>query len=82
MSGDKQAKEPAKNPAKDRGEPIGLMEPMLISEGSSRRGALRGQTALGCVRRFPRPRLSASFSLASGRVQIAFLGAVGEGRQV
>jgi hypothetical protein len=31
---------------------------------------------------FSRPGLTASFCLASGRVQIAFLGAIGEDRQV
>src|SRR6266567_3601074 len=33
-------KEPAKIPAKDRGESIGLMEPMVIGDGSRQRAAL------------------------------------------
>jgi Fic family protein len=40
MTRDKPVKEPAKKPAKDQGESIGLMEPLLVSEGSPRRGAL------------------------------------------
>jgi Fic family protein len=52
-------KEPAKKPAKDRGESIGLMEPLLISEGSPKRGALTdlalelGQKSAGFRRSLP-----------------------------
>ncbi len=64
MSGDKPAKEPAKHPAEDRGESTGLMEPLLISEGSSRRGALTdlalelGQKSAGFRRSLPESLLS------------------------
>ena len=57
-------KEPANIPAKDRGESIGLMEPLLISEGSSQRGALTdlalelGQKSAGFRRSLPESLLS------------------------
>jgi len=56
--------EPAKRPAKDRGESIGLMEPLLISEGSPQRGALTdlalelGQKSAGFRRSLPESLLS------------------------
>jgi hypothetical protein len=59
MSIEKPDKEPAKRPAKDRGESIGLMEPLLISEGSPQRGALTdlalelGQKSAGFRRSLP-----------------------------
>lgn len=40
MSKDKPDRKPAKKAARDRGESTGLMEPLLIREGSPRRGAL------------------------------------------
>ena len=40
MTINKPDKEPAKTPAKDRGESIGLMEPMVIGDGSRQRAAL------------------------------------------
>ncbi len=60
----KPAKEHAKMAAKDRGESIGLMEPLLISEGSSQRGALTdlalelGQKSAGFRRSLPESLLS------------------------
>src|SRR5271154_3469880 len=52
-------KEHANIPAKDRGESIGLMEPLLISEGSAQRGVLTdlalelGQKSAGFRRSLP-----------------------------
>jgi len=40
MSKNESAKEPAKIPVTDEGEPVGLMEPMLVAESGGRRGAL------------------------------------------
>ncbi len=40
MASEEPDKEPAKKAVKDRGESIGLMEPLLIGEGSPKRGAL------------------------------------------
>jgi Fic family protein len=64
MSIEKTEKEPAKRPAKDRGGSIGLMEPLLISEGSPQRGALTdlalelGQKSAGFRRSLPESLLS------------------------
>ena len=60
----KPAKEHAKMAAKDRGKSIGLMEPLLISEGSSQRRALTdlalelGQKSAGFRRSLPESLLS------------------------
>ena len=40
MTESEAAKEPAKDPAPDRGESIGLMEPLLVQDSSSRRAGL------------------------------------------
>jgi Fic family protein len=64
MRENKPAKNTAKNMAKDLGESIGLMEPMLVSEGSPRRGALTdlalelGQKSAGFRRSLPESLLS------------------------
>src|SRR3977135_2980065 len=64
MAREEQNRKPAKKPAKDRDESIGLMEPLLISEGSPQRGALTdlalelGQKSAGFRRSLPESLLS------------------------
>ena len=64
MAINEQDKEPAKLPAKDRRESIGLMEPLLVGEGSAQRGALTdlalelGQKSAGFRRSLPESLLS------------------------